>query len=109
MAEKKEDRFRPNWTVAADTLTPHKDNVAADAAKRAKGAGVAKPYQVDYAEALGNYEAREDVETLANRRAREVGTTFEENDHHRKRPDVESLDEGGTVTAVPQEDRKSVV
>lgn len=28
--------------------------------------------------ALENYEAREDVETLANRRARENGTSFEE-------------------------------
>ena len=59
------------------------DSVNADAAARAEAAGVSSVEFIDYAEALGNYEARPDVETLAHRRAREAGTTFAATDFTR--------------------------
>lgn len=49
-----------------------------DAAKRAEEAGVVDAAHIDYVEALENYEARPDVETLAERRARESGVKFED-------------------------------
>jgi len=47
-----------------------------DAAARADTANVRHVSFISYAAALTNYESRSDVESLAHRRARDVGTTF---------------------------------
>lgn len=49
-------------------------------AERAEKAKVSDVSRIDYVEALKNYESRSDVETLAQRRARENGTSFETTD-----------------------------
>lgn len=51
-------------------------DVDADAASRAAAAGVRKASFINYAAALADYESRDDVETLAHRRARDISTTF---------------------------------
>lgn len=51
-------------------------DVDADARTRADTANVRKVEFINYAQALTNYETRDDVETLAHRRARDNGTTF---------------------------------
>lgn len=51
-----------------------------DGKELAEEAGVVNPAHVDYVEALKNYESRSDVETLANRRARDNGTAFSDTD-----------------------------
>lgn len=55
-------------------------NVDADAAARADAANVSKASYISYAAALSNYESRDDVETLARRRAREAGDQFTDTD-----------------------------
>lgn len=52
------------------------NKVDEERAKRAEDAKVSDPAFVDYEHAMENYESRPDVETLANRRARENGTSF---------------------------------
>lgn len=49
-------------------------------AEKAEKAKVSDVSRIDYVEALKNYESRSDVETLAQRRARENGTSFEQTD-----------------------------
>ena len=46
-----------------------------EARARAEAEGVTRSEYVGYAEAFAEYEKRDDVETLADRRAREAGTT----------------------------------
>lgn len=57
--------------------------------------GVVDAAYVDYDKALENYESRSDVETLADRRARENGTAFSEANFRREIPS----EEGGVVTS----------
>lgn len=47
-----------------------------DAAAFAATANVARPEYAGYAAALNTLQARDDIESLADRRAREAGTTF---------------------------------
>lgn len=63
-----------------------KDQNALDreARERAAKNGVVAPQFVDYAEALENYEKRDDVETLESRRRREGGAAFRDAEHVRK-------------------------
>jgi hypothetical protein len=56
------------WVVDGAT------DVAEDAKTRAAAANVAHVSYINYAAAMDNYESRDDVETLANRRAREIST-----------------------------------
>lgn len=57
------------------------NNEVEDAAKAAAdAANVRKPEFIEYAAALANYEARDDVEPLAQRRAREAGDQFTDTD-----------------------------
>lgn len=71
--------------TAADALAPNLDGgVDAEAAERAEGAGVVDAAYVDYDAALQNYEARPDIETLDERRARENGGAFRETDFVRE-------------------------
>jgi hypothetical protein len=72
------------------------DSVNDDQKARAAAANVSAVEFIDYAEALSNYEARDDVEPLAQRRAREAGTTFAATDFAR----AEDY-EGGTVVTDP--------
>lgn len=59
------------------------DSINVDAKSRADTANVERVEFIDYAEALTNYEARTDVESIAQRRAREAGTTFAATDFAR--------------------------
>lgn len=59
-----------------DPATWGGSDVDADARSRADAANVRHVSFIQYAQALANYESRDDVETLAHRRARDVGTTF---------------------------------
>lgn len=61
----------------------------------AEEAGVTDAAYADYAEALKNYEARDDVETLAERRAREFGVSFEDASFRRE---VDSVDNTGLTS-----------
>ena len=65
-------------TAAENVLTQggSEQAVDVDARARADAANVLGVQFIDYAEALTNYEARGDVEPLAQRRAREASTTF---------------------------------
>lgn len=56
------------------------DTVSADAKARADAANVRRPEYIDYDAALTNYESRDDIETLAHRRAREAGDQFSDTD-----------------------------
>jgi hypothetical protein len=49
-----------------------------------ESAGVINESYLDYGQALANYEARSDTESLASRRARDVGTIAEQ-DYMRQR------------------------
>lgn len=64
-------------------------------AKAAADAGVIDAAFVDYAHALENYESRPDVETLAARRAREVGGSFHDADFRRE---IGGVADTGVVT-----------
>ena len=51
-----------------------------EARARAEAAGVTRSEYVGYAEAFAEYEKRDDVEPLAERRAREAATSAEDQD-----------------------------
>lgn len=74
--EKKDRRYRP--VTAADQAAVAADTVAADAATFAEQEGKSAAAYVDYVKAMENYESRSDVETLAHRRARDIGGEFRE-------------------------------
>lgn len=50
----------------------------ADAAAAAAAAGVSNAAYIGYAAALNTHQSREDIETLADRRAREYGDGFDD-------------------------------
>lgn len=80
-------------------------NVVDDEAKeRAAEAGVTDAAYVDYETALGNYEARVDVETLAERRARESGIAFDDGSFVRK-----DQTQGGVTTSAAGAKKKAEV
>jgi len=74
MAEKKEVDYKP--FTAEDSVAAYNDKTAEEAAELAAEAGVAEAAHVDLDAALKNFESRSDVETLADRRAREAGTDY---------------------------------
>lgn len=95
--------------TAVDAVEPHGPHgVEEAAAKRAADAGVRAPEFVNYEEALENYQARPDVETLEDRRARESGRDFNAASFRRE---VGGDDEGGVTTsdevATPAPTRKA--
>ena len=57
-----------------------------EAAAAADTANVRNAAYINYATALNAYAAREDIESLADRRKRESGTTFAETDFMRHEP-----------------------
>jgi hypothetical protein len=78
--------------VKADTVGAR----ASDEEKKfAAENGVVDAAFVDYDKALENYESRSDVETLADRRARENGTAFSEANFRRE---IGGVEDTGVVT-----------
>lgn len=75
-AEKAAAKAEYKPETAQEAAKTGEDRLHARSAKRAEDAGVVHPAFVDYESALENYEGREDVEPLAERRARENGTDF---------------------------------
>ena len=69
--------------VANLNVVPGAINLDEDAKARAEAAGVANVSYIDYAAAMDNYESRDDVETLAHRRAREISTDDTQTDFAR--------------------------
>lgn len=80
-----------------------------DQAKRAEEAGVNDYVYADYEKALEAYEARPDVETLAERRAREGGASFHDAAFRRQIGAVDNAGLVATDTAVETENKKSAV
>jgi len=70
----------------------------ADAAARAKTAGVSHPAYIDYAEALEAFESRPDIEPLSARRAREYGSDFDAGEFMRNR----AYKDDGTAANAPR-------
>lgn len=70
----------------------------ADAAAFAVTEGVSSAAYANYATALDAYQARTDIETLADRRARENGTTFAAGDFMR----ANAYDADGTAADAPR-------
>lgn len=70
-------------TAHQNVLDGLNDSVDADARARAEAAGVREVGFIEYAASIANYEARSDVEPLAERRAREAATTFAAQDFAR--------------------------
>lgn len=91
MAEKKKVDYNP--VTAQVVMASTYAEAVTDDKELADEAGVVNPAHVDYNEALKNYESRDDVESLANRRAREAGTSFSDADF------VRTNDPSGVVTA----------
>lgn len=71
--------------TAQDVIAESGGDTSLDDAARAAAdaANVSRNSYVNYAAALTNYEARADIESLANRRAREAATTFAAQDFAR--------------------------
>jgi len=69
-----------------------------DARAAARAAGVEKAAYIDYAEALEAHESRADIETLADRRAREYGSTFAAGEFMRQA----AYDADGSVADAPR-------
>lgn len=60
-----------------------------EARARAEADGVTRSEYVGYAEAFALYEARDDIETLADRRAREAGDSATDTDFVRSSADAD--------------------
>jgi hypothetical protein len=94
--------------TAEEALAPTVDHsVDQEAAERAEKDGVIAAAYVDYEKAMENYEGRSDVETLAHRRAREVGASFEDAAFRRKVGGEEGESEGGVVTSAKATPKKA--
>ena len=74
------------------------ENPDTEAAAAAEAAGVSQAAYIGYAAALNAYQARSDIETLADRRRRENGTTFAEGDFMRQA----AYNADGTAQAPPR-------
>lgn len=76
------------FPVTARKRLGHYHEQQTDLANRAAAhaAGVKRASQIHYAEALGNYEDREDVETLASTRSRAFPASFDEAEYMRELP-----------------------
>lgn len=70
----------------------------ADAKAAADSAGVSHPAYIGYAAALATHQSRPDIETLADRRAREYGDQFSDADFMR----ANAYDADGTAADPPR-------
>lgn len=84
-----EDKYE--YKTAAEALQPHTEKVESEHAYN------------EYETALKNYEAREDVEPLEARRARDVGADFSAAQFAREEPAQGEF--GGVVTSTQVTDR----
>ena len=78
------DRTIESLTAGEKVQETVYENPDVDAKAAADAAGVSSAAFVDYATALNAYQARDDIETLADRRAREYGDTFADGDFMRQ-------------------------
>lgn len=71
---------KSNPVTAGDKVdeTVLADNPDTEAAEAAETAGVSNAAYIGYAAALNAFQSRTDIETLADRRAREYGDTFDD-------------------------------
>jgi hypothetical protein len=95
---------RPGWqgtdsVTAADRVAETvQETPDADARAAADAANVSNAAFIGYAAALNTHQARPDIETLADRRAREYGDDFADGDFMRR----EAYDADGTAAAPPR-------
>ena len=82
MAEVTQAEYLASVKTASEVVNNGEFNntVDDDAKARADAANVREVEFIEYAAALSNYEARDDVEPLADRRAREAGDQFTDTD-----------------------------
>ena len=74
------------------------NNPDVDARARADAAGVSHPAYIGYAAALETFQSRDDIETLADRRAREYGDSFADAAFMRE----SAYNADGTAAAAPR-------
>ena len=74
------------------------DNPDAETREAAATAGVADPAHIAYETALNAYQSRADIETLADRRAREAGDQFSDGAFMRQN----AYNEDGTAATPPR-------
>lgn len=95
---------RPEWTGTANVTAGDKvqetvfDNPDTEAREAAATAGVSNAAFIGYEAALNTHQARPDIETLADRRAREYGDTFADGDFMRQA----AYNADGTAQAAPR-------
>lgn len=92
------DRVIDSLTAGENVLETVQATPDADAKAAADAAGVSNAAFVDYEEALNAYQSRDDIETLADRRARENGTTFAAGDFMRQ----SAYDADGSAATPPR-------
>ena len=81
------DRPDAPLTAAARVAETVQETPDAESAAAAAAAGVSNPAYIGYAAALNAHQSREDIETLADRRKREYGSTFNDGAFMRAVPD----------------------
>lgn len=62
--------------LAGESDHDSQNDLIAEQVAAAEADGVTRSEYINYEEKLGNYEARDDVEPLAERRARDIGEDF---------------------------------
>lgn len=77
------DTVKTAQQVVAEDDAAEQNEVDQDARDLADAANVTHSEYVNYAARLTNYESRDDVEPLAERRAREAGDQFSDTDFRR--------------------------
>lgn len=78
------DRVIESLTAGEKVQETVFENPDADAKAFAETEGVSQAAYANYADALNAHQAREDIETLADRRAREYGDQFSDADFMRQ-------------------------
>lgn len=92
------DRVIESLTAGENVAETVQATPDADTKAAAYAAGVSNAAFIDYAEALEEFQSRDDIETLADRRAREYGADFADADFMRRR----AYNADGSVTAPPR-------
>jgi hypothetical protein len=85
-------------TAGERVAQPNYDNPDTEAKTAADTAGVSNAAFIGYAAALATYEARADIETLADRRARENASDFADQDFMR----ANAYDADGSAADAPR-------
>ena len=74
------------------------ENPDVESRAAADAAGVSHPAYIDYEASLEAHQSRDDIETLADRRAREYGSGFDAGEFMRQR----AYDDDGSAAAAPR-------